>query len=67
MVSKVKAATWALDRGVSVVIRNGMKEKAIKSLIGGRKVETFFIELTEGFTTPAEELAKNGKRTVCVS
>lgn len=61
MDSKVKAATWALDRGVSVVICNGMQEKAIKTIIGGRKVGTFFTESTEGFTTPVEELAENGK------
>lgn len=61
MDSKVKAATWALDRGVSVVICNGMQEKAIKTIIGGRKVGTFFTESTEGFTTPVEVLAENGK------
>lgn len=61
MDSKVKAATWALDRGVSVVICNGMQEKAIKTIIGGRKVGTFFTESTDGFTTPVEELAESGK------
>lgn len=61
MDSKVKAATWALDRGVSVVICNGMQEKAIKTIIGGRKVGTFFTESTDGFSTPVEELAESGK------
>ncbi|XP_061396872.1 delta-1-pyrroline-5-carboxylate synthase [Musca vetustissima] len=61
MDSKVKAATWALDRGVSVVICNGMQEKAIKTIIGGRKVGTFFTESTEGYTTPVEELAENAR------
>ncbi|EDW35094.1 GL25419 [Drosophila persimilis] len=41
MDSKVKAATWALDRGVRVVICHGMPEKAITTIIGGRKVGTF--------------------------
>lgn len=62
MDSKVKAATWALDRGVSVVICNGMQEKAIKTIIGGRKVGTFFTESTEGSNTvPVEVMAENGK------
>uniref|UniRef100_A0A1B0AE21 Uncharacterized protein n=1 Tax=Glossina pallidipes TaxID=7398 RepID=A0A1B0AE21_GLOPL len=61
MDSKVKAATWALDRGVSVVICNGMQEKAIKTIIGGRKVGTFFTESTDGFTTPVEELAESAR------
>lgn len=61
MDSKVKAATWALDRGVSVVICNGMQEKAIKTIIAGRKVGTFFTESTEGYTTPVEVLAENAR------
>lgn len=62
MDSKVKAATWALDRGVSVVICNGMQEKAIKTIVGGRKVGTFFTESTESVNTvPVEVMAENGK------
>ncbi|XP_030568107.1 delta-1-pyrroline-5-carboxylate synthase [Drosophila novamexicana] len=62
MDSKVKAATWALDRGVSVVICNGMQEKAIKTIIGGRKVGTFFTESTEGSNTvPVEVMAENAR------
>lgn len=57
----MKAATWALDRGVSVVICNGMQEKAIKTIIAGRKVGTFFTESTESFSTPVDVLAENGK------
>lgn len=58
----MKAATWALDRGVSVVICNGMQEKAIKTIVGGRKVGTFFTESTEGANTvPVEVMAENGK------
>lgn len=61
MDSKVNAATWALDRGVSVVICNGTQEKAIKTIISGRKVGTFFTETTTGDATPVDLLAENGK------
>ncbi|ALC45240.1 CG7470, partial [Drosophila busckii] len=62
MDSKVKAATWALDRGVSVVICNGMQEKAIKTIIGGRKVGTFFTESTESASSiPVEVMAENAR------
>lgn len=60
MDSKVNAATWALDRGVSVVICNGMQEKAIKTIIGGRKVGTFFTESVSGGSVPVEVMAENG-------
>lgn len=61
MDSKVSAATWALDRGVNVVICNGTQEKAIKTIIGGRKVGTFFTEDAVGGPTPVDTLAENGK------
>uniref|UniRef100_A0A1B0CT44 Delta-1-pyrroline-5-carboxylate synthase n=2 Tax=Lutzomyia longipalpis TaxID=7200 RepID=A0A1B0CT44_LUTLO len=63
MDSKVSAATWALDRGVSVVICNGTQEKAIKTIIGGRKVGTFFTETGPGSgqTAPVEILAENAR------
>lgn len=61
MNSKVMAATWALDRGVSVVICNGMQDKAIKSILTGRKVGTFFTESTAEKATPVEQIAENGK------
>lgn len=61
MDSKVSAATWALDRGVNVVICNGTQEKAIKTIIGGRKVGTFFTENAVGGPTPVDTLAENGK------
>lgn len=60
MDSKLNAATWALDRGVSVVICNGSQDHAIKTIVGGRKVGTFFTETTSG-STPVEFLAENGK------
>lgn len=67
MDSKVSAATWALDRGVSVVICNGTQEKAIKTIIGGRKVGTFFTESVGSGTVPVDVLAENareGSRTM---
>lgn len=61
MDSKVMAATWAMDRGVSVVICNGHQEKAIKTIVGGRKVGTFFTESFAGATTSVESMAENGE------
>lgn len=42
MDSKVRAAAWALERGTSVVICNGFAPGAIKGVLEGRKVGTFF-------------------------
>ena len=61
MDSKVSAATWAMDRGVSVVICNGMQEKAIKTIVGGRKVGTFFTESLAGAGNSVESMAENGE------
>ncbi|XP_014235949.1 delta-1-pyrroline-5-carboxylate synthase [Trichogramma pretiosum] len=60
MDSKVNAALWALDRGVSVVICNGTQDKAIKSIMGGRKVGTFFTETTSS-SAPVEVVAENAR------
>ena len=59
--SQVQAATWAMDRGVSVVICNGMQEKAIKTIISGRKLGTFFTDAPTQGTAPVELLAEHGK------
>ncbi|XP_031625727.1 delta-1-pyrroline-5-carboxylate synthase isoform X2 [Contarinia nasturtii] len=68
MDSKVNAATWALDRGVSVVICNGTQDKAIKTIIAGRKVGTFFTDTSSsGGPQPVDMLAENarsGSRTL---
>lgn len=61
MDSKVTAATWALDRGVSVVICNGTQEKAIKHILTGRKVGTFFTEFNAEKATPVEQMAENAR------
>lgn len=63
MDSKMNAATWALDRGVSVVICNGTLEKAVKTIMSGRRVGTFFTDSshsTDG-SSSIENLAENGK------
>lgn len=63
MDSKVNAATWAMARGVSVVICNGMQEKAIKTIINGRKVGTFFTDsvTSSAAASSVDVLAENGK------
>lgn len=61
MDSKVTSATWALDRGVSVVICNGMLDKAIKTILSGRKVGTFFTEHSLGGPVPTETVAENAR------
>lgn len=61
MDSKVNAATWAMARGVSVVICNGMQEKAIKTIINGRKVGTFFTDYVTNSTTSVDVMAEQGK------
>lgn len=42
MDSKVRAAGWALERGTSVVICNGLAQGTIRAVLEGRKVGTFF-------------------------
>ena len=59
---QVQAATWALDRGVSVVICNGMQEKAIKLILDGRKIGTFFTDGPTGQLS-VEMMAENGMQT----
>ncbi|XP_025416709.1 delta-1-pyrroline-5-carboxylate synthase [Sipha flava] len=61
MDSKVQAATWALNRGVSVVICNGMQEKAIKFIMAGRKIGTFFTNAPTANTASVETLADNAR------
>lgn len=47
---------------MSVVICNGMQEKAIKSIVAGRKIGTFFTNAPTVGSAPVETLAENGKR-----
>jgi delta-1-pyrroline-5-carboxylate synthetase len=44
-----------------VVICNGMQEKAIKTILSGRKVGTFFTDSSLGGSVPTEVVAENGK------
>ncbi|KAL0132933.1 hypothetical protein PUN28_000578 [Cardiocondyla obscurior] len=60
MDSKVNAALWAMDRGVAVVICNGTQEKAVKSIMSGRKIGTFFTPATSS-STPVEVVAENAR------
>lgn len=60
MDTKVKAATWALKNGTSVVICNGCEEKAIINIVKGKKVGTFFtMAPTKG--TPVEVQAREAR------
>ncbi|XP_057662948.1 delta-1-pyrroline-5-carboxylate synthase [Diorhabda carinulata] len=61
MDSKVNSATWALDRGVSVVICNGTLDKAIKTILSGRKVGTFFTEHSLCGSVSSEVVAENAR------
>jgi len=48
MDSKVRSACWALDKKVSVVICNGMTENAVRDIVAGRKIGTFFTNAANG-------------------
>lgn len=61
MDSKSKAATWALDHGVSVVICNGLQDNAIKDIVAGRRVGTFIAKTNPGGLA-VEVLAKGARR-----
>ena len=59
MDSKVRSACWALEKGVSVVICNGMADSAIRHIIAGRKLGTFFTATRNG-TVSVESAAEQG-------
>ncbi|XP_026496335.2 delta-1-pyrroline-5-carboxylate synthase isoform X1 [Vanessa tameamea] len=61
MDSKVQAATWAMARGVSVVICNGMQDNAIKTIISGRKVGTFFTDSATTSATSVDVMAESAR------
>lgn len=42
MDSKVRAASWALDNGTTVVICNGHEDRAIHNIVSGKNIGTFF-------------------------
>ncbi|KAA0201787.1 hypothetical protein HAZT_HAZT006714 [Hyalella azteca] len=61
MDSKVKAANYALARGTNVVICNGLTPGAIKGIVGGRKIGTFFTSESDNHVE-VEALARNAKK-----
>lgn len=70
MESKIKAAEWAHNNGVAVVIADGTSLTAISDIAAGRRVGTFFT--TESNTQSYEEQAKSARRSgrklqVCLS
>ena len=60
MESKVKSALWALDRGTSVVICNGMEYNTIRKIFAGQRTGSFFTN-AEDESIPVEVMAQNGK------
>jgi len=61
MDSKVKAAFYALEKGTNVVICNGLTPGAIKDIVNGRKIGTFFTDEVRN-QIEVESLAKNAKK-----
>jgi len=61
MESKTKAAFYALSRGTNVVICNGLNPGAIKDIVNGRKVGTFFTEENKT-KVEVEALARDAKQ-----
>lgn len=61
MESKVNSATWALEKGTSVVICNGMEERAITGIIRGKKLGTFFTD-SKHVGTPVDILATKARK-----
>ncbi|KAF4530722.1 hypothetical protein B566_EDAN013312, partial [Ephemera danica] len=48
-----------MDHNVSVVICNGMQDKAIKTILDGRKIGTFFTDIQSNRSC-VDEIAENG-------
>lgn len=60
MESKVQAACWALEQGVSAIICNGLENNALINIMRGKQVGTFFTD-ARNVGTPVETLASNGR------
>lgn len=60
MESKVTAASWALEKGVAVVICNGREPNAISDVLNGRSIGTFFTN-AKSTTKPVELEAADAK------
>ena len=59
----MKAACWALDQDVSVVIANGFQKDVVRQIINGKKVGTFFTNTQTTGVSP-EEQASFGRFSV---
>ena len=57
---QVKAASWALDYGVSVVVCNGKLDNSILNVVKGKNIGTFFTH-AKSANTPVEVEAAQGK------
>lgn len=55
---QVKAASWALEHGVNVVICNGSAQHTINAIMNGRKVGTFFTNVEQPLNPPEVQAAK---------
>jgi len=60
MESKVKSALWALERGTSVVICNGMEYNTIRKIYNGSRTGSFFTN-AEDEGIPVEVMAQNAR------
>ncbi|KAL4232285.1 hypothetical protein ACF0H5_009856 [Mactra antiquata] len=65
MESKVRSATWALDRGVSVVICNGREYRGVSDVLKGKNIGTFFTN-SKTNNTPVELEAVEAKSSSLV-
>ncbi|GFY59496.1 delta-1-pyrroline-5-carboxylate synthase [Trichonephila inaurata madagascariensis] len=61
MESKVRAASWALERGIAVVICNGTDEHAVSRIVQGRRIGTFFSD-HKSLTVTVETHAVNARK-----
>lgn len=60
----MKAASWALEHGINVVICNGSAQHTIKAIMDGRKVGTFFTNVQQPANPPELQAAK-GESSIC--
>ena len=54
----MKAASWALEHGINVVICNGSAQHTIKAIMDGRKIGTFFTNVQQPANPPELQAAK---------
>ncbi|KAG8174638.1 hypothetical protein JTE90_007385 [Oedothorax gibbosus] len=57
----VSAASWALERGIAVVICNGTNEQAVSRIVQGKRIGTFFTD-HKSLTNTVETHAVNAKK-----